>query len=155
MIWVDQTHLFLQFFSYNQGGVASGMRHLETNSYDIRRLLHVKGQRYLTANEVRTRKTMFTFLIQYWSSIKAQQIWLFLLHIHRIFFIHHNFSRFLHNWVLEIEFGVKWFRFLYSGGDRNQGSPWLQHRYRNFIYYPKPPVNLHVSSDFYGMLMGK
>ncbi|KAL7837477.1 hypothetical protein SRHO_G00271880 [Serrasalmus rhombeus] len=43
---------FKQGIIYKQGGVASGMRHVETNSYDIRRLLHVKGQRKVTAKEV-------------------------------------------------------------------------------------------------------
>lgn len=38
--------------SYKKGGVASGMRHTETNSYDIERLLHVKGKRRVTAMEV-------------------------------------------------------------------------------------------------------
>ncbi|XP_036415559.1 advillin [Colossoma macropomum] len=43
---------FKQGIIYKQGGVASGMRHVETNCYDIRRLLHVKGQRKVTAKEV-------------------------------------------------------------------------------------------------------
>ena len=32
-----------------------------------------------------------------------------------------------------------------GGGDGNQGSPCLQHKYSHFIYYLKPTVNLHVS----------
>ncbi|XP_076841924.1 advillin [Brachyhypopomus gauderio] len=43
---------FKQGIIYKQGGVASGMRHVETNSYDIHRLLHVKGQKRVTAKEV-------------------------------------------------------------------------------------------------------
>uniref|UniRef100_A0A096MAR1 Advillin n=1 Tax=Poecilia formosa TaxID=48698 RepID=A0A096MAR1_POEFO len=37
---------------YKKGGVASGMRHTETNSYDIQRLLHVKGKKRIIAKEV-------------------------------------------------------------------------------------------------------
>ncbi|CAB1353883.1 unnamed protein product, partial [Coregonus sp. 'balchen'] len=37
---------------YKKGGVASGMRHTETNSYDIQRLLHVKGKKRISAMEV-------------------------------------------------------------------------------------------------------
>lgn len=40
------------FFSYKKGGVASGMRHTETNSYDVKRLLHVKGKKRVIAKEV-------------------------------------------------------------------------------------------------------
>lgn len=43
---------FKQGIIYKKGGVASGMRHTETNSYDIQRLLHVKGKRRVTAMEV-------------------------------------------------------------------------------------------------------
>uniref|UniRef100_A0A8C6USM8 Advillin n=1 Tax=Neogobius melanostomus TaxID=47308 RepID=A0A8C6USM8_9GOBI len=37
---------------YKKGGVASGMRHVETNSYDVKRLLHVKGKKRVSAKEV-------------------------------------------------------------------------------------------------------
>lgn len=37
---------------YRKGGVASGMRHVETNTHQVRRLLHVKGQRRVAAGEV-------------------------------------------------------------------------------------------------------
>ncbi|KAM4740369.1 advillin [Anableps anableps] len=37
---------------YKKGGVASGMRHTETNAYDIERLLHVKGKKRIIAKEV-------------------------------------------------------------------------------------------------------
>lgn len=37
---------------YEKGGVKSGMKHVETNSYDVKRLLHVKGKRRITAKEV-------------------------------------------------------------------------------------------------------
>uniref|UniRef100_A0A4W4FYY6 HP domain-containing protein n=1 Tax=Electrophorus electricus TaxID=8005 RepID=A0A4W4FYY6_ELEEL len=43
---------FKQGIIYKKGGVASGMRHVETNSYNICRLLHVKGQKRVTAKEV-------------------------------------------------------------------------------------------------------
>lgn len=32
----------------------SGMKHIETNSYDVKRLLHVKGKKRVTAKEVST-----------------------------------------------------------------------------------------------------
>lgn len=38
--------------SYKKGGVASGMRHTETNTYDVKRLLHVKGRKRVIAKEV-------------------------------------------------------------------------------------------------------
>ncbi|XP_047202715.1 advillin [Girardinichthys multiradiatus] len=37
---------------YKKGGVASGMRHIETNAYDTKRLLHVKGKKRVIAKEV-------------------------------------------------------------------------------------------------------
>ncbi|KAG7261943.1 hypothetical protein CRUP_007002 [Coryphaenoides rupestris] len=37
---------------YKKGGVASGMKHVETNTYDIKRLLHVKGRKHVVAGEV-------------------------------------------------------------------------------------------------------
>ncbi|XP_067881020.1 advillin [Heterodontus francisci] len=37
---------------YKKGGVASGMKHVETNIYNVRRLLHVKGKKTVTATEV-------------------------------------------------------------------------------------------------------
>jgi len=39
--------------SYKQGGVASGMKHVETNTYNVQRLLHVKGKKNVVAAEVR------------------------------------------------------------------------------------------------------
>ncbi|KPP79643.1 advillin-like [Scleropages formosus] len=42
----------IQLDEYKKGGVASGMRHIETNTYDIKRLLHVKGNKRVTAKEV-------------------------------------------------------------------------------------------------------
>lgn len=38
--------------SYKKGGVASGMKHVETNTYNIQRLLHVKGKKNVVAGEV-------------------------------------------------------------------------------------------------------
>uniref|UniRef100_A0A673ZE73 Advillin n=1 Tax=Salmo trutta TaxID=8032 RepID=A0A673ZE73_SALTR len=43
---------FKQGVIYKKGGVASGMKHIETNSYDIQRLLHVKGKKRVSAMEV-------------------------------------------------------------------------------------------------------
>nr|XP_020448652.1 advillin [Monopterus albus] len=43
---------FKQGIIYKKGGVASGMRHTETNSYDVKRLLHVKGRKRVVATEV-------------------------------------------------------------------------------------------------------
>ncbi|XP_065108323.1 villin-1 [Paramisgurnus dabryanus] len=37
---------------YKKGGVASGMKQVETNTYNIRRLLHVKGKKQVVAGEV-------------------------------------------------------------------------------------------------------
>ncbi|KAG7257054.1 hypothetical protein CRUP_002468, partial [Coryphaenoides rupestris] len=36
---------------YKKGGVASGMKHVETNTYNIKRLLHVKGRKHVVAGE--------------------------------------------------------------------------------------------------------
>ncbi|KAK6483291.1 villin-1 isoform X2 [Huso huso] len=43
---------FKQGIIYKQGGVASGMKHVETNTYNIKRLLHVKGKKHVVAGEV-------------------------------------------------------------------------------------------------------
>ncbi|XP_030585078.1 advillin isoform X2 [Archocentrus centrarchus] len=43
---------FKQGIIYKKGGVASGMRHIETNTYDVKRLLHVKGNKRVIAKEV-------------------------------------------------------------------------------------------------------
>ncbi|CAB1315160.1 unnamed protein product [Coregonus sp. 'balchen'] len=45
-------HREAQNHDYKKGGVASGMKHIETNSYDIQRLLHVKGKKRVSAMEV-------------------------------------------------------------------------------------------------------
>uniref|UniRef100_A0A7N6BYH3 HP domain-containing protein n=1 Tax=Anabas testudineus TaxID=64144 RepID=A0A7N6BYH3_ANATE len=37
---------------YKKGGVASGFHHVDTNVYNILRLLHVKGRKHVTATEV-------------------------------------------------------------------------------------------------------
>ncbi|XP_062861507.1 villin-1 isoform X2 [Trichomycterus rosablanca] len=37
---------------YKKGGVASGMKQVETNTYNVRRLLHVKGKKHVVAGEV-------------------------------------------------------------------------------------------------------
>ncbi|XP_046906176.1 villin-1 isoform X2 [Hypomesus transpacificus] len=43
---------FKQGIVYKKGGVASGMKQVETNTYSIRRLLHVKGKKHVVAGEV-------------------------------------------------------------------------------------------------------
>uniref|UniRef100_A0A7N5P6U2 Villin 1 n=1 Tax=Ailuropoda melanoleuca TaxID=9646 RepID=A0A7N5P6U2_AILME len=43
---------FKQGLVIQKGGVASGMKHVETNSYEVQRLLHVKGKRNVVAGEV-------------------------------------------------------------------------------------------------------
>nr|XP_025857812.1 villin-1 [Vulpes vulpes] len=43
---------FKQGIVIQKGGVASGMKQVETNSYEIQRLLHVKGKRNVVAGEV-------------------------------------------------------------------------------------------------------
>ncbi|NXL14640.1 VILI protein, partial [Setophaga kirtlandii] len=43
---------FKQGLIYKKGGMASGMKHVETNTYNIQRLLHVKGKKNVVAGEV-------------------------------------------------------------------------------------------------------
>ncbi|NXG43744.1 VILI protein, partial [Psilopogon haemacephalus] len=43
---------FKQGLIYKKGGVASGMNHVETNTYKVQRLLHVKGKKNVIAVEV-------------------------------------------------------------------------------------------------------
>ncbi|XP_040460470.1 villin-1 isoform X1 [Falco naumanni] len=43
---------FKQGLIYKKGGVASGMKHVETNTYKVQRLLHVKGKKNVVAEEV-------------------------------------------------------------------------------------------------------
>ncbi|NXK24065.1 VILI protein, partial [Arenaria interpres] len=43
---------FKQGLIYKKGGVASGLKHVETNTYNIQRLLHVKGKKNVVAGEV-------------------------------------------------------------------------------------------------------
>lgn len=43
---------FKQGIVYKNGGVASGMKQVETNTYNVRRLLHVKGKKNVLAGEV-------------------------------------------------------------------------------------------------------
>lgn len=51
---------FKQGIVYKKGGVASGLRHAETNAYDVRRLLHVKGKKRVVAAEVPTQGSEVT-----------------------------------------------------------------------------------------------
>ncbi|XP_069614710.1 advillin [Ranitomeya imitator] len=50
---------FKQGIIYKKGGVASGMKHVATNTYDVKRLLHVKGKRNVTATEVELNWSSF------------------------------------------------------------------------------------------------
>ncbi|XP_039612360.1 villin-1 [Polypterus senegalus] len=43
---------FKQGLIYKQGGVASGLKQVETNVYKVMRLLHVKGKKHVVAGEV-------------------------------------------------------------------------------------------------------
>ncbi|XP_040014789.1 advillin isoform X2 [Xiphias gladius] len=43
---------FKQGIIYKKGGVSTGMRHTETNTYDVKRLLHIKGKKRVIATEV-------------------------------------------------------------------------------------------------------
>ncbi|XP_059823538.1 villin-1 [Hypanus sabinus] len=43
---------FKKGFIYKKGGVASGFQHVETNTYNVQRLLHVKGKKNVCATEV-------------------------------------------------------------------------------------------------------
>ncbi|XP_039522879.1 advillin isoform X1 [Pimephales promelas] len=44
---------------YKKGGVGSGFTHVETNMYNIQRLLHVKGTKHVTAKEVEVSWSSF------------------------------------------------------------------------------------------------
>uniref|UniRef100_H3D5C6 Villin like n=1 Tax=Tetraodon nigroviridis TaxID=99883 RepID=H3D5C6_TETNG len=52
----NESALFRSYFKkglvYKKGGVASGLQHVDTNAYDVLRLLHVKGRKHVTATEV-------------------------------------------------------------------------------------------------------
>nr|XP_033801615.1 villin-1 isoform X1 [Geotrypetes seraphini]XP_033801616.1 villin-1 isoform X1 [Geotrypetes seraphini]XP_033801617.1 villin-1 isoform X1 [Geotrypetes seraphini]XP_033801619.1 villin-1 isoform X1 [Geotrypetes seraphini] len=50
---------FKQGIIYKQGGVASGMKHVETNTYNVQRLLHVKGKKNVVAGEVEMKWNSF------------------------------------------------------------------------------------------------
>lgn len=39
--------------SYRKGGLASALKHVETNMYNIQRLLHIQGKKHMSAAEVR------------------------------------------------------------------------------------------------------
>ncbi|XP_009273225.1 PREDICTED: villin-1 [Aptenodytes forsteri] len=43
---------FKQGLIYKKGGVSSGMKHVEMNTYNVQRLLHVKGKKNVVAEEV-------------------------------------------------------------------------------------------------------
>uniref|UniRef100_UPI00358FAFE8 villin-1-like isoform X1 n=2 Tax=Myxine glutinosa TaxID=7769 RepID=UPI00358FAFE8 len=51
-----ESELFRGYFKhgiiYKKGGLESGFNHVETNNYNVRRLLHVKGKKNITAMEV-------------------------------------------------------------------------------------------------------
>ncbi|KAJ7317757.1 hypothetical protein JRQ81_003919 [Phrynocephalus forsythii] len=60
-----ESELFRGYFKqgviYKKGGVASGLNHVETNFYDVKRLLHVKGKRNVMATEVEFSWDSFNF----------------------------------------------------------------------------------------------
>ncbi|XP_008066526.1 villin-like protein [Carlito syrichta] len=43
---------FRQGVIYRKGGLASDLKHVETNMYNIQRLLHIKGRKHMSATEV-------------------------------------------------------------------------------------------------------
>jgi len=51
-----ESEMFKSYFKsgiiYKKGGHASGFHHVETNQYNVKRLLHVKGRKHVTAVEV-------------------------------------------------------------------------------------------------------
>ncbi|KAM9601549.1 villin-like protein isoform 1-T2 [Trichechus inunguis] len=51
-----ESHCFLSYFRpgviYRKGGLGSGLKLVETNIYSIRRLLHIKGRKHVSATEV-------------------------------------------------------------------------------------------------------
>uniref|UniRef100_A0A8C4Q1S8 Gelsolin-like domain-containing protein n=1 Tax=Eptatretus burgeri TaxID=7764 RepID=A0A8C4Q1S8_EPTBU len=51
-----ESELFRGYFKhgiiYKKGGLESGFNHVETNNYNVCRLLHVKGKKNITATEV-------------------------------------------------------------------------------------------------------
>ncbi|XP_029460915.1 villin-1-like [Rhinatrema bivittatum] len=58
-----ESEIFKGYFKhgliYKQGGVASGMKHVETNTYNVQRLLHVKGKKNVVAGEVEMKWSNF------------------------------------------------------------------------------------------------
>lgn len=58
-----ESQTFLGYFKsgiqYKMGGVASGFKHVKTNSPDVKRLLHVKGRRVVRATEKEMRWSSF------------------------------------------------------------------------------------------------
>nr|XP_019583183.1 PREDICTED: villin-like protein isoform X3 [Rhinolophus sinicus] len=51
-----ESDCFLSYFHpgviYRKGGLASALKHVETNMYNIQRLLHIKGRKHVSATEV-------------------------------------------------------------------------------------------------------
>ncbi|XP_072455274.1 villin-like protein isoform X2 [Notamacropus eugenii] len=51
-----ESDVFRSYFkngiTYKKGGLASGLKHVETNMYNIQRLLHIKGKKPVSATEV-------------------------------------------------------------------------------------------------------
>lgn len=45
------------FLSYRKGGQASALKHVETNMYNVQRLLHIRGRKHVSATEVRAPGT--------------------------------------------------------------------------------------------------
>nr|XP_020141080.1 villin-like protein isoform X3 [Microcebus murinus] len=51
-----ESHCFLSYFRkgiiYRKGGLASDLKHVETNVFNIQRLLHIRGRKHVSATEV-------------------------------------------------------------------------------------------------------
>ncbi|KAL2085121.1 hypothetical protein ACEWY4_018441 [Coilia grayii] len=62
-VQANESPIFRSYFKngliYKKGGVASGFQHVETNAYNILRLLHVKGTKHITATEVEVSWSSF------------------------------------------------------------------------------------------------
>lgn len=62
--------------SYRKGGLASGLRHVETNMYNIQRLLHIQAGKHVSATEVRAAG----MLLSVWAQVRlgglqCREVW--------------------------------------------------------------------------------
>lgn len=91
--------------SYKKGGVASGFKHVETNMYNIKRLLHVKGKKHVSATEVRkTCSSYGSFLLPSPPTLIFEQICLVgISFLHKYFYFRTVFESSLEGLVLPWE----------------------------------------------------